>query len=70
MPDVRRTFATFRMAEFGFLGVRVVTCTQTPRRNGHDFKAGDLVLVDNYVAMHGRRSFTGTRKVMASLVAD
>jgi hypothetical protein len=34
------------------------------------WQAGDLVLVDNYVAMHGRRSFTGTRKVMASLVAD
>ena len=33
------------------------------------WQAGDLVLVDNYVAMHGRRSFTGTRKVMASLVA-
>jgi hypothetical protein len=30
---------------------------------------GDVVLVDNYVAMHGRRPFTGTRKVLASLVA-
>ncbi|MBG30049.1 MAG: SyrP protein [Opitutae bacterium] len=34
------------------------------------WQAGDLVLVDNYVAMHGRHSFTGTRKVMASLVAS
>jgi len=34
------------------------------------WQAGDLVLVDNYVAMHGRRCFTGTRKVMASLVAS
>jgi len=25
--------------------------------------------VDNYTAMHGRRTFTGTRKVLASLVA-
>ena len=33
------------------------------------WQAWDLALVDNYVAMHGRRSFTGTRKVMASLVA-
>ena len=33
------------------------------------WQAGDLALVDNYVAMHGRRSFTGTRKVMASLIA-
>jgi alpha-ketoglutarate-dependent taurine dioxygenase len=30
---------------------------------------GDVALVDNYVAMHGRRTFTGTRKVLASLVA-
>jgi len=30
---------------------------------------GDLALVDNYTAMHGRRTFTGIRKVLASLVA-
>ena len=30
---------------------------------------GDIALVDNYVAMHGRRTFEGTRKVLASLVA-
>jgi alpha-ketoglutarate-dependent taurine dioxygenase len=33
------------------------------------WQAGDVALVDNYVAMHGRRSFSGTRKVLASLVA-
>lgn len=31
---------------------------------------GDIALVDNYVAMHGRRTFKGTRKVLASLVAS
>lgn len=31
---------------------------------------GDVALVDNYVAMHGRRTFDGTRKVLASLVAS
>ncbi len=31
---------------------------------------GDIALVDNYVAMHGRRTFRGTRKVLASLVAS
>jgi alpha-ketoglutarate-dependent taurine dioxygenase len=30
----------------------------------------DLALVDNFVAMHGRRTFTGTRKVLASLLAE
>jgi alpha-ketoglutarate-dependent taurine dioxygenase len=33
------------------------------------WQTGDVTLVDNYVAMHGRRPFTGTRKVLASLVA-
>ena len=28
---------------------------------------GDAVLVDNFVTMHGRRTFRGTRKVLASL---
>jgi PAS domain-containing protein len=32
------------------------------------WQRGDVALVDNYVAMHGRRPFTGTRKVLASLV--
>ena len=34
------------------------------------WQAGDLALVDNYVAMHGRRTFKGTRRVLASLVGD
>ncbi len=34
------------------------------------WQAGDVALVDNYVAMHGRRSFEGTRAVLASLVAS
>jgi hypothetical protein len=33
------------------------------------WKNGDVVLVDNFLAMHGRRSFEGKRKVLASLVA-
>jgi hypothetical protein len=36
--------ATLRIAEFGFLGVRVMTWMQTPRRNGEFSKAGDLDL--------------------------
>src|ERR1700678_269955 len=43
-PLVRRTFATLRKAELGFLGVRVITCTQTPRRCGAPLSAGDFVL--------------------------
>jgi len=33
------------------------------------WQRGDVVLVDNYVTMHGRRTFRGTRKVLASLIA-
>src|ERR1051325_6596973 len=44
LPFVRRTFATLRIAEFGFLGVRVMTCTHTPRRKGLPSKAGDFDL--------------------------
>lgn len=32
------------------------------------WQAGDVALVDNYVVMHGRRTFTGKRKILASLV--
>jgi alpha-ketoglutarate-dependent taurine dioxygenase len=34
------------------------------------WQKGDVALVDNFVTMHGRRTFTGTRKVLASLVAS
>jgi alpha-ketoglutarate-dependent taurine dioxygenase len=34
------------------------------------WQKGDVALVDNFVAMHGRRTFTGTRKVLASLIAS
>jgi alpha-ketoglutarate-dependent taurine dioxygenase len=34
-----------------------------------NWQLGDAVLLDNYVVMHGRRPFRGTRKVLASLVA-
>lgn len=33
----------------------------------HAWQAGDIVLLDNAVAMHARRPFQGTRKVLASL---
>ena len=33
------------------------------------WQPGDIALVDNYVAMHGRRTFEGRRKVMAAFVA-
>src|SRR3954452_16755945 len=46
MPLVRRTRATFRRAEFGFLGVFVYTLVHTPRRWGAPFRAGVFVLSD------------------------
>ncbi|HWB11279.1 MAG TPA: TauD/TfdA family dioxygenase [Pirellulales bacterium] len=33
------------------------------------WERGDVALVDNHLVMHGRRTFSGTRKVLASLVA-
>ena len=48
-PFVKRTLATLRMAEFGFLGVRVITWMQTPRRKGEFSKAGDLDLYLTFV---------------------
>ncbi len=33
------------------------------------WQAGDVALVDNYLTMHGRRPFEGSRRVLASLVA-
>src|SRR6478609_719077 len=42
MPEVRRTRATLRRAEFGFFGVVVYTRVQTPRRWGEPFSAGVL----------------------------
>src|SRR3954447_3209382 len=44
MPLVRRTRATLRSAEFGFLGVVVYTRVHTPRRWGLPLSAGVLVL--------------------------
>ena len=34
------------------------------------WEPGDVVLIDNFLVMHGRRPFKGKRRVLASLVAD
>jgi hypothetical protein len=33
------------------------------------WQSGDVALIDNFLVMHGRRSFSGQRRVLASLVA-
>jgi len=40
MPLVKRTLAILRKAEFGFLGVVVVTFKQTPRLKGEGYAEG------------------------------
>jgi hypothetical protein len=45
-PLVKRTRATLRKAEFGFLGVVVNTRVQTPRRCGEPLSAGVFVFDD------------------------
>lgn len=49
----------------------VLTATQLGEELSFDvpWQSGDVALVDNFVAMHGRRTFGGTRRVLASLVA-
>jgi hypothetical protein len=32
------------------------------------WRRGVVGLVDNFVAIHGRRNFTGSRKVLASII--
>lgn len=34
-----------------------------------NWQAGDVVLIDNFLVMHGRRPFAGKRRVLASLIA-
>ncbi len=34
----------------------------------HQWQVGDVVLVDNFTVMHGRKPFEGKRKVLASLI--
>src|SRR6476646_4907502 len=48
LPLVRRTRATLRIAEFGFLGVVVYTRVHTPRRCGHESRAGDFDFVVSF----------------------
>src|SRR3954447_20089145 len=54
MPLDRRTRATFRRAEFGFLGVMILTCKHTPRFCGHPVIAGCFGL--RYCCVRGVRT--------------
>src|SRR4051812_32729459 len=44
LPFERRTRAIFRSAEFGFLGVMVLTCRQTPRFCGQATRSLTLLI--------------------------
>src|ERR1700716_3100475 len=66
MPVVRRTRATLRSAEFGFLGVWVNTRVQTPRRWGEPFSAG----VFDFSALVSRPLRTNCAMVGTVLLED
>jgi hypothetical protein len=51
-------------------GVDVATRLSEELSFNIPWQRGDVALVDNFVTMHGRRAFTGTRKVLASLIAE
>ena len=34
----------------------------------HNWRVGDVVLIDNFLVMHGRRPFRGQRRILASLI--
>lgn len=34
----------------------------------HEWRVGDVVLIDNFLVMHGRRPFRGQRRILASLI--
>ncbi|HET6881937.1 MAG TPA: TauD/TfdA family dioxygenase [Pirellulales bacterium] len=52
-------------------GAAAVTAAELAEELTFDlaWRRGDVALIDNFVVMHGRRTFRGTRKVLASLVA-
>lgn len=45
MPLVKRKRAIFRKAEFGFLGVMVLTLKATPRLNGEGCRTGRFLML-------------------------
>src|SRR3981081_2171121 len=77
MPLVRRTRATLRSAEFGFLGVIVYTRVQTPRRWGAatfflrpfpDFRPGVVTfLVGDLRPLRISWLVVGMRRVMVAV---
>jgi len=60
-PLVKRTRATLRKAEFGFLGVTVVTFIQTPRLNGDECIFGRFLIVLKEYAKTGALFFLPMR---------
>ena len=35
-----------------------------------DWRAGDVLLIDNVLVAHGRRAYSGSRRVLAALIRD
>lgn len=72
LADKIHEFAPLRYGDdsaFDLANLRAVAAIADEQAVDLAWQAGDVALVDNYLAMHGRRPFSGTRRVLASLVA-
>jgi len=56
--------------EFGPKVLEVVREAQWRNSVAFDYGAGDIILIDNYLAMHGRFSFGGGREIYISLLDE
>lgn len=68
--DTHRSIAFGDMSTIESADMEHVCATADALTFDMPWQDGDVVLVDNFLVMHGRRPFSGTRRILVSLVAD